>query len=285
MKRSTNPHRHVPTLIALIVGGAVTLVVPASAAEPSKAAARVAGTRAVAARTVVDSAVRPAGGMVCGECGPGGCRHGKLCHHRDCKDGVCVPYCPVRPGTFGFYGTQWRRWPGQGVVPASNVEAATPVKPPKSEVPGVDEESFGPKADDLPEPTAADRGADEPAARPMAPEPDAPAAAPTPVPESADTPAPEPRAMPAETPEPSGQPAVDQAPPAKPKAGDLFDESAARRVRRKIPIQAGTAAPAPPRGSGGVMPTSHEAIAPSRRTVPKVAFDPEAESARLRQVR
>jgi hypothetical protein len=52
-----------------------------------------------------------------------------------------VPYCPVRPGQFGYYGTQWRRWPGSGVVPASAIDAATPVAPPRLEVPGPDEES------------------------------------------------------------------------------------------------------------------------------------------------
>ena len=52
-----------------------------------------------------------------------------------------MPFCPVRPSTFGFYGTQWRRWPGQGVVPASAEDAATPMPPPKSAVPGPDEES------------------------------------------------------------------------------------------------------------------------------------------------
>lgn len=54
---------------------------------------------------------------------------------------MCMPSCPVRPGQYGYYGTQWRRWPGQGVVQASAVEAATPVAPPKSAVPNAEEES------------------------------------------------------------------------------------------------------------------------------------------------
>jgi hypothetical protein len=37
-------------------------------------------------------------------------------------------------------------------VPVSNEQAATPSKPPKSSVPGPDEESFGPKPSELPEP-------------------------------------------------------------------------------------------------------------------------------------
>jgi hypothetical protein len=50
----------------------------------------------------------------------------------------------VRPEVFGFYGTRWRKWPGEGVVQASNNEAATPVRPPRAEVPGVEEESLPP---------------------------------------------------------------------------------------------------------------------------------------------
>jgi hypothetical protein len=59
---------------------------------------------------------------------------------------------------FGFYGTQWRRWPGSGVVPASNNEAATPARPPRAEVPGAEEESLAPDAaaEDLPVPAAVD---------------------------------------------------------------------------------------------------------------------------------
>jgi len=284
MNRSTHQHRHRLLLTAMVVGGAVALVLPATAAESARTASRPAAARPASARTVVDAAVRPAGGTVCRECGPSGCRHGKLCHHRDCKDGVCVPYCPVRPGTFGYYGTQWRRWPGQGVVPVSNVEAATPVKPPKSEVPGVDEESFGPKPDDLPEPAAPEGGTDESPARPTAPEPDSPTAPEPTTPEST-TPAAEPRAMPLDSPEPPSKPAAEEAPPAKPKADDLFDESAARKVRRKIPVNSAAASSAPAGGKSGVTPTSHESPRPSSRTVPRVAFDPRVESSRLPEVR
>jgi hypothetical protein len=62
----------------------------------------------------------------------------------------------VRPEVFGFYGTQWRRWPGSGVVQASNNEAATPARPPRAEVPGAEEESLVPDAgaEDLPVPAA-----------------------------------------------------------------------------------------------------------------------------------
>jgi hypothetical protein len=69
----------------------------------------------------------------------------------------------VRPDVFGFYGTQWRRWPGSGAVQASNNEAATPARPPRAEVPGAEEESLEPDAaaEDLPVP-AAERLPDEP---------------------------------------------------------------------------------------------------------------------------
>jgi hypothetical protein len=93
----------------------------------------------------VDPAVVPAGGAGCRHCGDMRCSpHGGACragHHADCRPGQCVPFCPVRPAQFGFYGTQWRRWPGSGVVPVSDLQDATPVEPPRLEVPGPDEES------------------------------------------------------------------------------------------------------------------------------------------------
>jgi hypothetical protein len=86
----------------------------------------------------------------------------------------------VRPDVFGFYGTKWRKWPGEGVVQASNNEAATPVRPPRTEVPGVDEESLlpdpaaegqaVPPAASKMEPTAATRSAAAPAREDPMPE-------------------------------------------------------------------------------------------------------------------
>jgi hypothetical protein len=67
--------------------------------------------------------------------------HGRHGHHQGCRNGQCVPHCPVRPGQFGYHGTEWRRWPGTGVVPVSAVSDAVPVRPPRSVVPGPDEES------------------------------------------------------------------------------------------------------------------------------------------------
>jgi hypothetical protein len=86
----------------------------------------------------------------------------------------------VRPEVFGFYGTKWRKWPGEGVVQASNNDAATPVRPPQTEVPGVDEESLPPdpaaegqavlSAASEVEPTAATRPAVAPAREEAVPE-------------------------------------------------------------------------------------------------------------------
>ena len=111
----------------------------------------VAAAEARSRQPLVDPAVVPAGGCRgCGHAHGGVCRgHG---HHAGCRDGKCHPYCPVRPQEFGFYGTQWRRWPGQGVVPVADVRAATPALPPKSAVPSADEESRERRADELPEP-------------------------------------------------------------------------------------------------------------------------------------
>jgi hypothetical protein len=93
--------------------------------------------------------------------------HGRHGHHQGCRNGHCVPHCPVRPGQYGYHGTEWRRWPGTGVVPVSAVSDAVPVRPPRSVVPGADEES--PRRlddDDDPNPEnpspAAPRAADPP---------------------------------------------------------------------------------------------------------------------------
>jgi len=163
---------------------AVTLALPtvwgitAAAAAPAPPAGSTepgARGRPPAKRTIVDHAVVPAGGAICPHCPGGKCRHGQghqrpHGHHADCRHGQCVPYCPVRPSEFGFYGTQWRRWPGQGVVPVSAEEDATPVLPPRSEVPGAEDESPQRRADG-PSAAADDLDATEPAADPAADDP------------------------------------------------------------------------------------------------------------------
>lgn len=67
---------------------------------------------------------------------------------------MCPAHCPVRPEVFGFYGTQWRRWPGAGVVPTSATDAATPAPPGRSQVPSAAEESL-PQDNAATEPEAA----------------------------------------------------------------------------------------------------------------------------------
>jgi len=99
-----------------------------------------------------------------GQCGNhqcGHCKHGKHGDCDACGGRGCPANCPVRPGKFGYYDTQWRNWPGQGVVQAAFTEPAAPVEPPKLEVPTANEESPAPTADSIaPEPGDTDMGAE-----------------------------------------------------------------------------------------------------------------------------
>lgn len=303
------------------VVGLLTVGVAAAAADaPRKLVPPAAASPAAARKTIVDSAVTPAGGG-CRHCASGGCRHGHSGHghHAGCRNGQCVPYCPVRPDKFGFYDTQWRKWPGQGVVPASATEMATPSLPPKSELPNVDQESFGPPAGDAAEPVP---GRPAPEARqtpalqepvdplPVIPEtdPQPPEATepvvPTPRPEP--PPAPEPEAappaqepaaeLPREAPAEPAQPVAPEAPaptaPEKP-SDDLFDEAATGRVRRVfVAAREGEPLQAP---ASGVRQVSHRSPAKSAsaserpaatgKNVPRVSFDPRAEAEALRTIR
>lgn len=148
------PHLHrtiAGCCLTLLFGAAATFCPPAAAGDLSGVATRAVATARRPAPPAVkfDPAVVPAGGMGCcsvdagyGQVRQTGFHHA---HAPGCRDGMCVPSCPARPGQFGYYGTQWRRWPGQGVIQASAAEAATPVKPPKSAVPGAEEESPAPR--------------------------------------------------------------------------------------------------------------------------------------------
>lgn len=131
---------HAAFCAAIVIGGA-----PAFAAPPAP----------VRPRPVVDHDVVPAGGAACMACRDAHCRiHGG--HLAACRDGACAPYCPVRPAEYGFYRTQWRRWPGQGVLPVSAESAATPVSPPAALVPSADEESPVPPPGATPPPGGGD---------------------------------------------------------------------------------------------------------------------------------
>lgn len=298
-----------------------------AAADVPVASGRAAGS---SRRPVVDPAVVQAGGCGHGHCGPGGCRHEHARHHRDCRNGVCAPYCPVRPSTFGFHGTQWRRWPGQAVVPVSSEQAVTPATPPRLEVPRANEESLGPATSDLPPPAVEPPPQDAPAAEPFAVPEEPPAPIQPPV-------APEPEGMPAEPAEErdAAEPMPDESTPAEPRElprgedepatppertapaepaprpedENLFDESATRRVRRRIPVAIAARSPAATEGESepAVRVTVHEqqhdapvepeaaaddeAVIPTLESsaprrgwlaVPRVAFDPAVESGRLR---
>lgn len=203
----------------------------ATATRPAAAAAR--------SKTIVDHAVVPAGGMHCGHCGAGTCRvHGG--HLAGCRNGMCDPHCPVRPSQYGFYHTQWRRWPGQGVMPASAEEAATPVAPPASQVPSMEEES--PATGDRTQAEGDKPAGSEPEAMPAATDRSAQdGALPTdPIPEQTPRAAPAAELPDAEPPVPPTPPG--QAPPVPGKdaaEGDLFDQSAVPIPEAEIPLESG----------------------------------------------
>jgi hypothetical protein len=268
----------------------------------------LAAERPSAAQTrsrMSDPAVRPAGGAGCPSCGPGGCRqaHGKHHgHHAGCRDGVCVPYCPVRPQQFGFYGTQWRRWPGSAVVQVSGTRDAGPVSPPRSAVPGPNEESLNPQGDEEPaaEPTAprnlepAPEMRREPPAEPQpAPEPKTePTAEPKPEPKSEPLfPSAEPKQLPAE-PKPLPAEPSPPAPEAKPRPEDenLFEAISGigsgngSRARRRFAVGEAAAEVSASPAAGVIEPATHLDESPPQR-VPRVSFDPAAETRRIRSTR
>lgn len=111
--------------------------------QPTPSARRSPGTR-------VDAGVVPAGGAhpgPCARCSRHACPQCRLPVepaglHGACQHGLCPAHCPVRPEVFGFYGTQWRKWPGSAAVRTSFQEEATPARPPRAEVPKAAEESL-----------------------------------------------------------------------------------------------------------------------------------------------
>jgi hypothetical protein len=299
-----------PVIRGVVLAGFVAVLAAgtAVAADAPQTIAPVPGAKALPARkTIVDSAVTPAGGG-CRQCGPGGCRHahGGHGHHSGCREGHCVPYCPVRPGQHGFYDTRWRKWPGQGVIPASAQQSATPAVPPKSAPPASDEESFGPAPEDpaasAPQPVnpGAGQGVNPrdpdpapvvPAPLPVEPE-SVPRVVPAPRPEVPAVQDPEPVVEPA-APEPAPQPAVEKPTekPASEKSAEdnLFDEAATGRAQRVfVASRIGEARQV---SSTGVRQVAHQPAAARQasagrptagsKLVPRVSFDPRAETERL----
>lgn len=304
--------------VVVLLGGGLEV----RAAEP---AGPVKPTR----QRMVDPAVVPAGGMNCTTCGPAGCRHG---HLPGCRDGACVAYCPVRPQQYGYYGTRWRKWPGQDVVPVSGERAVAPVNPPRSEVPAADEESMSresgggesamapapaepARVPDRPRPPAAEFEPAPPVTRPRPPAPPADAvpepatepnsepnteptepAVPTEPPSRAEPPAappvePEPQVEPPPEPEPELKPEPKSPPKVEPPRGEdenLFEvlSGSGWRAKRKFAVGAGGGQTDDVRGTTatGIRPTTHaEPVGP--RDVPRVPFDPKAETRRVRAVR
>jgi hypothetical protein len=307
-------------------------------------------------KRIQDPAVTPAGGAACQACRGGRCQHGQAGrhgHHEGCREGRCVPYCPVRPQQYGFYGTQWRKWPGQDVVPVSDERAATPSLPPRLVVPRPNEESSRTGLDDgaMPDDGAEASGAGlpdvfppalerqpakpapvspgprepevptgrEPAVNPPSPEPSAPGPEPIvpvvpeteqpepAVPEPSPSPEPmEPELKPEPRPAPKAPPADDfeslfrelpvrpaeppkpveppKAPvPTKPEDENLFEAGPGSRVPRKF-IAGGAVRAGIDPATGAIRPATHAAPA-EPRAVPRVPFDPAAESRRLRSGR
>lgn len=255
-------------------------------------------------RRIQDSAVVPAGGGACPACVKGRCRqcpaklHG---HHDSCREGRCVPYCPVRPQHYGFYGTQWRKWPGQGVVPVSDERQATPALPPRLALPSADEESTRAAEEDVPETESAPEAARRAVPDILPPLPPANPATPAAPPPARPKPIPQPEpALPAlepTTPEPmktedeSTKPQPDPTKPVEPKPvtpprpedENLFEAGWRGRSLRKFSVgQSGQAELEA--GAGEIRATMHRAPV-DPLIVPRVPFDPAAESRRLRSGR
>ena len=287
-------------VLALVFVSSIVWAAPPAQGQP---AAWVPGD-AKGQRRIQDSAVVPAGGGACPACVTGRCRQcpaKRPGHHDSCREGRCVPYCPVRPQHYGFYGTQWRKWPGQGVVPVSDERQATPALPPRLAVPSPDEESTRATEEDVPEtesaPNAATRAVPDilpplPPGNPATPAAPAPAR-PKPIPQ----PEPAPPVLEPTTPEPmktedeSTKPQPDPtepveptpATPPRPEDENLFEAGWRGRSLRKFSVgQSGQVEREA--GAGEIRATMHAAPV-DPLIVPRVPFDPAAESRRLRSGR
>ncbi len=208
-----------------------------------------------------------------------------------------MPYCPVRPQQFGYYGTRWRRWPGQEIMQVSDERAAAPAQPPRSEVPGANEESMTPRTI---EPPADAGGAELPA---TVPEPEPAAARPEPELPPRAEPGPMPAAPPKSEPTPSAKgPAGEPEPPSRPRPDatpapelertpetkpepaeeNLFEllSGTGWKAKRRFPAT-------PPGGQspGGAVQPARHLMPADPRDVPRVGFDPAAETRRLRSAR
>ena len=146
------------------VGASGAATTAARGRSPAVARAATSGVRQTSATVSADGGVVLAGGALasadcrqcgrqgCGKCRPVGDRLGLHCNGL-CEQGGCPAHCPVRPDQFGYYATRWRSWPGQGVKQVGHFDpATTPVVPPRSEVPGMEDELALPSQRDEAEP-------------------------------------------------------------------------------------------------------------------------------------
>ncbi|MDA1200811.1 MAG: HEAT repeat domain-containing protein [Planctomycetota bacterium] len=164
-----------------------------------------------------------------------------LGHHPGCRDGACVPHCPVRPDVQGYYATSWRRWPvAKAAEPAAD-DGSTPAGAPRSVVPGPDEESSSPQIDEFPATDSFPAAESFPTApplpaRPLAPPADAGSGPMLPQPRQ---PAPAtPRPLPAA---PNKLPAAEEKPTVPDSEENLFEARAADRRIAVIASQAAVA--------------------------------------------
>ena len=150
----------------------------------------------------------------------------KVCPQGGCGLGAqCQGTCVVRPGRFGYYATQWRAWPGDGGVQQTSLEQMTPVSPPASAIPSIDEEALMPSSL-MPEEEFAPRGSDNFGFEDVLPPTQTPPLPPPSQPESG---------LPADGTAPADPPPTEPAPTA-PQRPSLFDP----------PAPAGPADPAGP---------------------------------------
>ena len=217
---ASGPARHAAgsEVISAIPGTAQPPITPGMVVETIEA-----GTRGPGPAPHLRVHERCAGGQCAAtRCGHAGCRQG------ECDVPGCPAHCPVRPASFGFYGTQWRTWPGQQqVIQAAHTEPAAPVMPPKSEVPTADEESPVPGFEP-PAPSAEDFSSEPP--EPTLLEPANPESTPrTPMP-----------ADPVPLPEPGTAPGSVK--PGRPAEDNLFDEATLRRRSQERLAMLGQAA-------------------------------------------
>lgn len=226
---------HVVGAVAACGGvAAASEVLPAvpRAAESPVSVHEIADTIEVGTRGSGRTPRHAHGGACSGpRCSHGRCSHG-ACRHGGCEVPGCPANCPVRPASFGFYGTQWRTWPGQAPIEPARVERAAPVMPPKSEVPGADEESPVPGGGQTEEDPGAPGATDGPPRDrepSMLPPPDAERRSDANLPEEPGEP------MPPEEKPADGKPATE-----KSDEANLFDEASLQRrglARREMLAQ------------------------------------------------